>query len=353
LAALALQACADTSASEHQYAATAGRPVIRGAETQPDRFVEVGGIKLRYVERGAGGPPVVLLHGDGSMLEDFTTSSLFDLIAERHRVLAFDRPGYGYSERPRDRTWTPEAQAALVSAAFARLGVERPVVVGHSWGTLVALALALNHPEAVSGLVLVSGYYFPAPRPAAALAALPAAPVLGDVLRYTISPVLGALLAPGLTAAAFDPAPVPPRFAAGFPVALTLRPGQIRASAEDSGLLVPAAAAFQHCYRDLRLPLAIVAGVEDRIVDVWRQSARLHYEVPQSKLWVVPGQGHMVHHGAARVVAEAVEAVTVVTQQAWAASARKPIESNDVISERRWKDVGERRRIRLGPRIFP
>jgi pimeloyl-ACP methyl ester carboxylesterase len=181
--------------------------------------------------------------------------------------------------------------------------------------TLVALALALDRPDAVSGLVLVSGYYYPVPRPAAALAALPAVPVVGDVLRYTVSPVLGALLAPGLTAAAFAPASVPPRFAAGFPLGLTLRPGHIRASAEDSGLLMPSATAFEHRYGELRLPAAIVAGAEDRIVDPARQSVRLHREVPGSGLWVVAGEGHMVHHGAARAVEDAVNAVSVAVRR--------------------------------------
>jgi pimeloyl-ACP methyl ester carboxylesterase len=87
-----------------------------------------------------------------------------------------------------------------------------------------------------------------------------------------------------------------------------------RASAEDSGLLMPSAAAFEHRYGELRLPVAIVAGAEDRIVDPDAHSARPHHEVPQSRLWVVPGQGHMVHHGAAGVVATAVEAVVMTGQ---------------------------------------
>jgi pimeloyl-ACP methyl ester carboxylesterase len=327
LLALLLQACADPPSGGHGRpapSAAADRPVAAAADARTDlgagqqlyeeRFVEVDRVALRHIERGAGGPPVVLLHGDGSMVEDFATSGVLDLAAERHRVVAFDRPGFGRSERPRDREWTPQAQAALLAGAFARLGIERPIVVGHSWGTLVALALALDRPEAVSGLVLVSGYYYPVPRPDAALAALPAVPVLGDALRYTVAPVAGALLAPGLTAAAFHPAPVPPRFAAGFPVARTLRPGHIRAGAEDSGLLTPSAAALERRYGELRPPVAIVVGAEDRIVDPGLHSLRLHRELPGSGLWVVAGEGHMVHHGAAGVVADAVEAVSTAAR---------------------------------------
>ena len=119
------------------------------------RFLEVDGVRLHYLDRGEG-RPVVLLHGNGSMIEDLALSGLLELAAARYRVVAFDRPGYGHSTRPRDRVWTPEAQAELVRAALRRLGVERPIVVGHSWGTLVATALA--HPADVAGLVLLSGY---------------------------------------------------------------------------------------------------------------------------------------------------------------------------------------------------
>ena len=309
LAALALQACASPEVRPAAAAAEAQPHGQQAARSLVERFVAADGVRLRYVERGRGGPPVVLLHGDGSMIEDFASSGLIDLVADSHRVLVFDRPGYGRSERPRDRAWTAEAQAALLAVAFTRLGVDRPVVVGHSLGTLVALALALDHPEAVSGLVLVSGYYYPVPRPDAALAALPAVPVLGDAMRYTVAPVVGAILALGLIAETFAPAPVPPRFSAGFPVGRTLSPLHIRASAEDSGFLMPSAAAFERRYGELRLPVMIVAGAEDHIVNTGLQSVHLHRNVLGSGLWVVPGEGHMVHHGAAGLVADAVEAV--------------------------------------------
>src|SRR5512132_4332188 len=131
----------------------------RSAEIQhppTGRFIDVAGVKLHFLERGSG-TPVVLLHGNGVLAQDFVGSGVLEHLAAHHRVVAFDRPGFGFSERPRNRTWTPEAQADLLRSAFERLRIERPVVVGHSWGTLVALALALNHPERVHGLLLLSG----------------------------------------------------------------------------------------------------------------------------------------------------------------------------------------------------
>jgi pimeloyl-ACP methyl ester carboxylesterase len=271
------------------------------------RFVEVDGVRLHYVERGAG-TPVVLLHGNGSMTRDFEISQVVELAAARYRVIAFDRPGYGFSERPRGRAWTPSAQARLLAKAFRVLEIERPVVVGHSWGALVAMALAVEHPTAIRGVVLLGGYFFPSLRLDVALASVPAIPLLGDLLRHTIAPFLGRLLAPGLIAKVFAPAPVPAAFAA-FPVELSLRPSQLRASAEESAMMVPAAAALSRRYREIAVPVAVVAGTGDRLVDFHRQSKRLHRELARSTIDPVAEAGHMVHHLAPQRVLAAIDTV--------------------------------------------
>src|SRR4051794_32361534 len=223
------------------------------------RFVEVDGVRLHYLERGEG-PPVVLLHGNVVTAEDWVLSGVLDRVAERHRVVAFDRPGYGHSERPRGSAWTAVAQADLVRRALARLGVERPVVVGHSWGTNVALALAAADPAAVRGLVLVSGYYEPTLRADALLVVPAAVPVLGGVLRHTVSPLLGAALMPLVVKGMFAPLPVPERFKKGFPYGMAVRPSQIRAEAQDGATMAYGVAAMRDRYRDLRMPGVIVAG---------------------------------------------------------------------------------------------
>ncbi len=120
----------------------------------------VQGVKLHYIERGSGSP-IVLLHGNGVTSQDWDVSGILDGLAADHRVIAFDRPGFGYSERPRNVDWTPVQQAELLHLALTQLKVTRPVLVGHSWGTLVALALALDYPADNRSLVLLSGYYYP------------------------------------------------------------------------------------------------------------------------------------------------------------------------------------------------
>lgn len=269
-------------------------------------FIEIDGIRLHYVERGTG-QPLVLLHGDGSMIQDFDTSGLIDLAAKSHRVIVFDRPGYGYSERPRTTIWTPQAQAQLLHRALLYLGVDQPIVVGHSWGTLVAVSMALEFPDYVKSLVLLSGYYYPTARADVPLLSPPAIPVVGDLLRYTVSPLIGRMMWPAMLRMIFGPASVPKRFASGFPVWMTLRPSQMRASAAEAALLIPAAFSLRKRYHELTVPVTIMAGDSDRYADMHTHSEQLHHELPNSKFHVTRGAGHMLHHLAVDEVMAAIE----------------------------------------------
>ncbi|MBD0271145.1 MAG: alpha/beta hydrolase [Acetobacteraceae bacterium] len=271
-------------------------------------FIEVDGVRLHYTDRGSG-QPVVLIHGNAVTGDDYDTSGVAGRLAETHRVIVFDRPGFGHSERPRGRLWTAMAQADLLHKALERLDVQRPVVVGHSWGAIVALSLAARRKDDTAGLVLLSGYYFWTFRPDVLLVVPAAVPVLGDLLRYTVSPVLGRLLMPLLKRAMFSPAPVTARFKREYSDAMALRPSQIRATSLDGTLMIPGAVRLRHHYDDLaKNPVAIVAGSGDKIVRK-RSAERLHAEIPGSALRIVEGAGHMVHQSAPEEVVEAIRAV--------------------------------------------
>jgi pimeloyl-ACP methyl ester carboxylesterase len=295
--------------------ATAGSAVLvnrqakRAQANHPPkgRFVTASGVRLHYLERGHG-RPVVFVHGNGTMLEDMLISGVIDQAAQRYRAIAFDRPGFGYSERPGTRTWTAAAQASLLREAFRLLGIDRPILVAHSWGTLVALELALDHPRHVSGLVLVSGYYYPTPRIDAALFSPPALPVVGDLLSYTVAPLIGEVIAPRAIDRMFSPQGVSPRFARNFPMAMALRPSQVKAFAEDSAHMIAAAERLSTRYRSLFPPTAILAGDADEIVS-YRQAQRLHGDVPGSHLDILHGGSHMVHHIAPERVVHVIDEI--------------------------------------------
>lgn len=270
-------------------------------------FVEVDGVRLHYVDRGTG-PAVVFLHGNGVLLQDYEVSGVLDRATVSHRVIAFDRPGFGYSDRPRSTVWTPAAQAALIAKALDQLDVEPAVVVGHSWGTMVALAMALDHPERVAGLVLLSGYYYGTARADVLPASIPAIPLLGDLIARTSAPLTGLLSGPLGVKASFSPAPVSDKFA-DFPVAMTLRPSQIRAAAADTAMMIPAATALSRRYAELDLPVVIMAGDGDLIAHPDKHAERLSDDIAGADLRIVAGQGHLLHYAVPEEVVAAIDDV--------------------------------------------
>lgn len=280
-------------------AASSAFAVLRTRQAEKENpplgnFVEVDGVRLHYIEQGSG-EPLVLLHGNGSLIQDFLTSGLVRLATQKYRVIVFDRPGYGWSERPRNQAWTPAAQADLLHAATHRLGAERSHVFGHSWGTLIAVEWALRHPESVASLTLASGYFYPTRRLDVALLSAPAVPVLGDVLRFAVTPILGRVVWRRILRTLFDPAPIPKHFNK-VPRGFVLSPLSIRASAEESKMMISSAAKLQSLYGQLEIPVSIIAGDGDQVVDTDAQSERLHEALPASRLRILSDVGHMVHH---------------------------------------------------------
>jgi len=181
-------------------------------------------------------------------------------------------------------------------------------VLGHSWGASVAVALTLRYPDRIRGLVLASGYYYPTARPDVLAMGTPALPLIGDILSHTVSPLFSRAIWPLMMAKIFSPRSVPKKFGA-FPKEMALRPSQIRASAAESALMIPDAFNLRNRYADLKMPIVIIAGEQDRLIGIDTQSARLHSEIAQSKFHRLAGNGHMIQQTATDHVMAAISEV--------------------------------------------
>jgi pimeloyl-ACP methyl ester carboxylesterase len=300
-----------------------GSTAMGEAEPSESRFITVDGTRLRYLDRGSGAP-VLLLHGNGSMIEDFVASGIMDDVPH-HRFIAFDRPGFGHSERPAGRSWGPFEQASLLLNALAHLEIERPIIVGHSWGALVALAMALQSAEQVAGLVLMAGYYYPTPRTEAIR--VPAAAF----------PFVRRLMASDTMRRVFAPCTVPERFKRTYPMPLAMRMSQMRTVDEEAAMLLGAAKTLCQLYGKLSVPVRLIAGSHDRIVDTDQHSLRLHLDLASSTLTRLPGVGHMVHHAAPK---EVLEAITAVGALRGGRGGQQATDAEDQRPTRQWLHIG-------------
>lgn len=268
------------------------------------KFITIGKTTIHYVERGSG-PPVVLLHGNGGMVDELQASGLIAQLAESHRVIALDRPGFGLSTRP-DREWDAEQEAQLLLSLMHQLRLERPVIVAHSWSTLAALNLALDEPDAISGLVLVAGYYYPTTRVDTMIQRIVAVPVIGDLLRHTLWPLISRATAPLAFKKVFWPLQPTEAFLERYSVPMASRPSQLGSVADDTSSMLKTAARLSKRYGELQMPVDLITGTNDRIVTPSHHSRRLHRELHNSYLDEVPGVGHMVHHAHPQLIARRV-----------------------------------------------
>ncbi|HEX7775723.1 MAG TPA: alpha/beta hydrolase [Parvibaculum sp.] len=284
----------------------------RIARTFPPRgrFVEAAGAKIHYVEMGPPSPEgavIVLVHGASGNVGDMA-ASLMPELAKRHRVIAFDRPGHGWSERPRLSDMTnPAAQARVLHEALTKLGVVKPVLLGHSWGGAVATAYALEFPNALSGLLVLSGATHVWEGETAWYHKLVGMPVAGWLfLRTLLGPGGQLLMGPGVTGV-FAPDKAPAGYAEAIGLPLLFRPGHFRSNSADSKNLRSHLVQQSKRYREIKVPTIIVTGNRDKTVWAKLHSYALHDEITGSELIKLTGVGHMPHYVRPEIVIDALE----------------------------------------------
>jgi pimeloyl-ACP methyl ester carboxylesterase len=271
------------------------------------QFVTTEGVAMHYLERGSG-RPIVLIHGSDGALQDFLLSGLIDRLATEYRVIAFDRPGHGYSGRPTNQRLTFALNARLIHGALQQLGVERPIIAGHSYGGAVALQYAVDYPAEVAALLLLAPGAFSESGDLSLLYALPEIPVLGPFFLQTLLVPIGRLLAPSMNRDAFHPVETPPEYL-DLMAHLGARPAQFKAYTQEWQEHHANMTALAPHYGTIQVPVTIIAGAEDRLTPVEVHAEPLHHAIPGSTLIVLPGTGHEVHYQHPEVVVTAVQAL--------------------------------------------
>ena len=242
-------------------------------------YVNLGETRVRYLDVGQG-PAVVLIHGFASSLE--TWSTVIPVLAKSHRVLALDLKGFGWTDRP-DGDYSPHAQAQLVSALMKERGIDTAVLVAHSWGSSIALDLAMTEPEKVTRLALYDAWVYEEQLPS--FFHLSRAAGVGEILFglfYDQRPD------ERLSQAFFDPRLVSEALVEDVERALN-RPGtRAAALAAARGQRF---AEVQAQYKTIDIPTLLLWGREDRVTTL-AVGERLSHDLPQARLVVYPRCGH-------------------------------------------------------------
>lgn len=295
--------------------ATLWRASVREAATEAayppaGQFVEVGGVRVHYVEAGpADAPPLVLIHGSSGNVNDWT----FDMmgrLSDRFRVIAMDRPGLGYTDMI-GRNASAADQARLLADAATALGAERPLVLGHSYGGAVALAWAVERPEAISGLLVLAGASNPWQGSQGLYYALLGNPVSGPVMAALLSAWVPDATVRDAVGRAFDPQSMPEGYVEHYGAGLILRRFSMLENARQRTSLLPQIEALVPRYPDIAVPTEILHGDADLTVPISVHSEPLSQQIPGAMLTVLDGIGHMPHQMAPEAVVEALDRLAV------------------------------------------
>ena len=288
------------------------------------RTIEVAGAKLNVVDigpRDASGPPVVMIHGASSNLETMR-QPLGEMLAGNHRVILIDRPGHGWSPRAHLEDSTPAIQGRMIDEALEKLGVGPAIFVVHSWSGALGARMALDYPERVAGLVMLAPVAYPWPGGVGWYNKLVTTPVIGPVLAYTITLPLGYFLTEPGARGVFLPQIMPDDFVRRTATSLLLRPREFLANARDLVALKEAVKEQAPRYGDIRVPAVVITGEVDKTVSTNIHSLPFAKAVPDAKLIVLPGVGHMVQNAVPDLVMSEIDAMagTLVRRTAAAAN---------------------------------
>lgn len=311
-------------------------------------FAEIDGVRLHYVDLRpdgwrAGDPVLVFVHGASANLRDphmALAGPLSDWPAEkgrRARLVFVDRPGHGHSQRGGEGMYRPSAQAALIAGLADRLGIDRAVAVGHSWGGAVAAQLGLARPDLFAGLVFLAPATHPWPGGTNWYYDAAALPVAGAVFSATLAPFGAALVAPSAIDGIFRPAKAPESYAERLGLPLLFRPQTFRANARDVAFLKSEVEAAAPRYGEIAQPAAVITGETDGVVYPHIHSHGLARDLPNAWLVTLEGAGHMPHHTRrTAVLAEIAKVVAMAFPQAgWDSEAsRNANETAEAVSSK-------------------
>lgn len=278
------------------------------ANTPPvGQFIDVDGVPVHYIKQGSG-PALLMIHGAGGHLKDFT----YDHVARFSKdftVIAFDRPGHGYTPTLGNTVATLAQQAQLITKAAAQLGVTQAYILGFSYGGALALHLATHDKDFVKGLVLVSAVSMPWPGKIDINYRLMAKPIIGPAMMAFATAYFGDAYFRATYATVFTPHATPKGYLDHVGVNMSVRFRSFVENSRQLTRLYPQVLAQFDDYKNLTIPIEMIHGTDDPTVPDLVHACEFIKIVPHAHLVSMHGMGHGTHQLAIPQIEAAVYAV--------------------------------------------
>lgn len=256
------------------------------------KFIEIDGNRIHYVDQGEG-RPIVFVHGLGAQLHHFR-HTLFGRFGPGYRLIALDRPGAGYSARAGGATGRLPEQAGIVRRFIETLELERPLVVGHSLGGAIALTLAVEHPEVISGIALLSPLTHMEAGAREKLGSLYIPSRLWRrIMSYTLAIPTSLRYARPTMEFIFAPQAFPADYMVDGGGWLGLRPAHFYATSSDVVAVEQDLDRIEGRYGEITMPAGILFGTADRVIDIRTHGEPMQNKIERLEFESVDGLGHM------------------------------------------------------------
>ncbi|MFN3717559.1 MAG: alpha/beta fold hydrolase [Rhizobium rhizophilum] len=275
-------------------------------------LTDVGGFRLNALHVPAGPdadlPPIIFIHGASGNLQD-QAGAFLEPMRGRAELLFVDRPGHGYSERGGPENDTPEGQANAIAGLMEQKGIERAIIVGHSFGGAITASFGVLHPDKVEGLIFLAAATHPWPGGVDWYYHLASAPLIGPIFCHTLALHAGMMRIEAATDHVFAPNPRPETYLEDTGPALVLRPSAFRSNAKDVAGLHAYVTAFSPRYREIAKPTVVITGDADEIVLQEIHSKGLARDIAGSELVWIEGLGHKPDYIVTDIVIAALEKI--------------------------------------------
>lgn len=301
-------------------------------------LTDIGGYRINALHLPAPPtpslPPIVFIHGASGNLRDQETAFRKSLEG-RAELLFVDRPGHGYSERGGPENGFPDGQAAAISRLMETKGIERAIIVGHSFGGATAASFAVFHPEKAAGLLFLAPATHPWPGGVDWHYNLAAMPYLGWWFTRLLSLPAGMVLLDKATKSVFSPNRRRESYIEEGAPALVLRPENFRDNAIDVANLHDYVTRISRRYTEIKAPTVIITGDSDPIVLEEIHSEGLARDIAGSELVMVHGLGHKPDYVVTDVAVAAIEKIAGMDRdlQAFARMAESRLTQSGVQSQ--------------------
>jgi pimeloyl-ACP methyl ester carboxylesterase len=255
-------------------------------------FIKIGGLDVHYKRRGDGEPVIILLHGYGA--STFSWRNVIDPLGGYGKVIAYDRPAFGLTERPLPGDWQGESpyslssQSSLLIALMDKMKIKKAILIGNSAGGTVALNTALKYPDRVQGLVLVDAAIYAdkkKPQWQQFIMKLPQFRRIGPLMVRSIEKKAD----DQVRSAWHDPDKVTPKILEGYRKPL-------QANNWDKALweytIVSGASNLENRLGEVSVPVLVISGDDDQIIPL-DDSLRLAQSIPGARAKVMYACGHV------------------------------------------------------------